>query len=97
MENNLILVSNWEKVENDDFYLTDEWKEREEIENIKEARKLQKEDNLFTAFIVKAKDYALYSQMDADQVFIDKDGEIILRCEGAVINNNHIFRTEYDY
>ena len=36
---NLIVVTNWEKVEKDDFYLTDEWIEEAGEENIKLARK----------------------------------------------------------
>ena len=96
-ENNLILVSDWEKVEKDDFYLSDEWKEREGDLEVDKARDLQKENNLYAAYIVDAKNYALYSQMDADQVFINNDNDIILRCESCIINNNHKHRIEYDY
>lgn len=93
---NLILVSNWEKVEEDDFFLSDEWTQ-EEKENISKAQKLQKEGNLYVAYIVDAKDYALFTQMDADQVFINADGNIILRCKSAVITNKHDYRIEYEY
>jgi len=91
--NNLILVTDWEKVEKDDFYLTDDWKK--ENDNT-EARELQKEGKLYVAYIVNAVSYAIYTQMDADQVFIDNDGEVILHCESAVIGNNHEHREEYN-
>lgn len=97
MDNNLILVSNWEQVDKDDFYLSDEWSKHEDIDNIKTARKSQKEGNLYIAYVVDAKNYALYSQMDADQVFINGDDDIILHCESAVIDNKHCHRIEYDY
>jgi len=94
---NLILVTNWEKVEDDSFYLTDKWIENGDKEAIEKARELQKESSLYEAYIVDAKNYAIYSQMDADQVFIDSDDNIILHCESAVINNNHEHRIEADY
>jgi hypothetical protein len=97
MDGNLILVTNWEKVEADDFYLSDDWAKNEDIENIEEARKLQKEDNLYRAYIVDAKNYAIYWQMDADEVYVNNDMDIILRAESSVIGNEHAKRIEYDY
>ncbi len=93
----LIIVSNWEKVEKDDFYLSDEWIKEAGKDRIKEARKLQKEDNLYEAYIVSAKNYAIFNQMDASQVFIDNDGSIILHCESVVINSEHTYKAEYEY
>lgn len=93
----LIIVTDWEKVEADNFYLSDDWTKHEEKENIKSARKLQKENNLYLAYIVSPLSYAIYTQMDADQVFIDNDLNVILHCESAVINNDHQKRVEYEY
>lgn len=95
--NNLILVSDWEKVDKDDFYLTDNWKENEDIDNIKRARKLQKENNLYIGYIVDAKQYAIYSQMDAEQVLINSDGDVIIHCESEVIDDKHKFVIDYEY
>ena len=93
---NLILVTNWEKVEKDNFYLTDDWKENEDIESIRNSRELQKDGNLYLAYIVNATSYAVYTEMDADQVFINSDAEIMLRCESAIIDNNHKHREIYE-
>ena len=98
MEKELIIVSNWEKVEADDYYLTDEWAKHEGTENtVKEARELQKNNNLYVGYIVSAVDYAIYKQMDSDQVFVDGEGEEIIHCETAIINNNHEYRREVEY
>lgn len=57
---NLILVTDWEKVQADDFYLSDDWaKHTGEIEEITQARELQKEGQLHVAYIVDAKSYAM--------------------------------------
>ena len=93
----LILVTNWEKVEKDDFYLTDDWTEEAGKGTIAEARKLQKEGNLYLAYIVKALNYAVCSQMDADQVFIDRDDNVILYCKSHIIDTKHSHRVEYDW
>jgi hypothetical protein len=96
--NNLILVTDWEKVENDDFYLNDKkWSKNEGVDDLVEkAVELQKEGKLYVAYIVNAVNYAIYTQMDADQVFIDNDGYVVLNCESAVIENNHKHREEYN-
>lgn len=91
---NTILVSDWEKVEKDDFYFSREWEVKED--NVKQARKLQKENNLFIAYLVDAVSYAIYSQMDAQQVLIDRDANIVLHCESAVIGNSHQHREKID-
>ena len=93
--NNLILVTDWEKVETDDFYLTDEWM-KEDIDNIKQARQLQEEGKLYEGYIVDAKNYAIYWQMDADKVFINEDMDVVLHCESTVIGNDHKKRIEYE-
>lgn len=89
-----IIVTDWEKVEKDDFYLSKEWLEDAGEEQMKEARRLQKEGKLYIAYEVGAVHYAIYTQMDASQVFIDSDGDIIMTCEGAVIGNDHKERWE---
>lgn len=93
--NNLIIVTDWEKVDADDFYLTDEWAKSEDMERIEEARKLQKEGRLYFAYIVDAKNYAIYYQMDADCVYVDDDCNVMLSCESAIIGNSHEHREEY--
>ena len=95
--NNLILVTDWEKVEKDDFYLTSDLEENENKKRIKNAKELQKEERLYIAYIVKATSYAIYKQMDADKVFIDGDDNVILHCETATIDNDHGHRIEFNY
>lgn len=95
--NEQIIVSDWEKVDKDDFYLTDEWSDKSgEYEAVQKARELKGNGDLFIAYIVPAVNYAIYTQMDAQQVFIDEDGHVVLTCESAVINNSHDWRQEYD-
>lgn len=91
-----ILVTDWEKVEADDFYLTKEWTENAGG-RITEAKELARNGNLFIAYVVPAVHYAIYRQMDASQIFIDEDGNEIIRCESAVIGNKHEHKEEYDY
>ena len=93
--NDLIVVTNWEEVEKDDFYLTKEWEKEVGKENIKRAKALQKEGNLFIAYIVTAKDYCIYGQMDSDQIFIDDKQNEILRCETQVIGDDLEDKWEY--
>lgn len=93
MENNLIIVTDWEKVEADDYYLSKEWAEHTG-EDLKEARKLQKQGELYVGYLVDAKNYAIYWQMDADMVLIDSDCNIIVFGESHVIGNNHEHREE---
>lgn len=95
MENNLIIVTDWERVAGDDFYLSYEW-DGEDKENIKSARKLQKEGKLFYGYIVDAKNYAIYWQMDSDGVLIDEDCNVIVHCESSVINDSHEHVESYD-
>jgi len=87
------MVTNWEKVDSDNFYLSDEWSDRTgEHDAIQTARELMNEGKLFTGYYVRACDYAIYYQMDADEIFINEDGDEIARCESAVIGNEHEHR-----
>ena len=99
MENKeMILVTDWERVQDNDFYLSKDWGEHEGANDlVKQAIQLQKENNLYVAYIVPAVSYAIYTQMDAKQVFIDGDINVILECENSVISNNHQKRVEYSY
>ena len=93
--NDLIVVTNWEEVEKDDFYLTKDWEKEVGKENIKRAKALQKEGGLYIAYIVNAKDYCIYGQMDSDQIFIDDKQNEILRCETQVIRTD--FEDKFGY
>lgn len=93
----LIIVTNWEKVDKDDYYLSDNWASHEDMENIQEARKLQKKGLLYVAYIIFAVDYAIFSQMDADQVFVNNECDIILHCETAIISNDHEHRQKFEF
>lgn len=89
-----VIVTDFEKVELDNFYLSEEWEENKGRRT--ELRKMAKEGNLFIAYEVGAADYLTYRQMDARQLFINEDGDIMLSCESAVIGNEHeeVFRGE---
>ena len=95
----MIGVTNWEKVEEDDFYLTDDWlKEQLGLEqvDIDEVRARAKNGNLYLAYVVSAVDYAVYSQMDAHQIIIDLDFNEVVSCESVVIDNTHDKRIEWE-
>ena len=91
-----IIVTDREPVPENDFYLSDKWLENGGAENVKRARELAKEGDLYYAYEVPAKSYALYVQMDAGQIMIDGDGDIVLVCESAVIGNKHLEKWEAD-
>lgn len=94
----MIIVTDWDKVEPDDFYLSNDW--LDEIgskSRQRELKKMAKDGELFEAFEVPAVSYALYSQMDAHQVYINHDGDVLLSCESEVIGNNHQRRWEASY
>lgn len=98
MSKELILVTDWERVDKQDFYLTDEWSDHTgDHEAVQKARELLGEGKLYVGYIVKALDYAIYTQMDASQVFINDDMDVVLACETAVISNDHTKRVEYSY
>ena len=95
-ENNIIMVTNWEKVEADDFYLTDEkWAKNVNPEDLQLAKELQADGKLYLAYTVSAVHYAIYKTMDASQIFIDDDGNEILSCESAIIEDKHKHVEEY--
>ena len=84
-----ILVTNWDKVEDDDFYLTDKWFRIQgtDKDTREEIRRLQKIGKLYIAYIVPAERFVLDYQMEAFQVFIDEDFNVVLECEGAIIES----------
>ena len=94
----MILVTDWEEVDKDDFYLSAEW--LDEIGSKTRQRELKKmasNNELLVGYEVYAVSYAIYSQMDACQVFIDEDGAVMLRCENAIIGTAHKDRWEISY
>jgi len=99
MPEDLILVSNYEEVENDDFYLEEEWLKEEckTKEEIKEIKEMQKEGKLYYGYIVSALTFALHNQMDAQQVIMDKDANVLIDCESQVIDNDFEFKEQYNY
>jgi hypothetical protein len=95
--NEYVMVTDWEEVEADDFYLSKEWAKNVNPDSLKRAKELQAEGNLFVAYIVPAVHYVIYKQMDAEQVFIDDEGCQIMSCESAVIGNTYETQLEYSY
>ncbi len=86
----MIIVTNWDKIDINDFCLTDEdWAKNNDIEDIEELRELARNGELFEAFEVEGETYALYSQMDSTQMFIEQDQTVRMICEGTVIGNKH--------
>lgn len=93
-----ILVTDWEKVNADDFYLTDEgWAENCNPDSLQQAKELAVNSKLYIGYVIPAVHYAIYQQMDAGQVFIDDSGDEVMPCESAIISNNHEARFEYSY
>jgi len=92
----LIVVTNWEEVEKGSFYLSDDWMREVGKETIQKARKLQKEGDLFYAYIVGAKDFAIYGQMDSNEIFIDRDMNEVMSCETQVIDTEFTDRWEHE-
>ena len=90
-----VMVTNWEQVDKDDFYLTEDNKDVEP-ETLKQARESQANGNLYIGYIVAAVNYVVYRQMDARQIFIDEDADEIMSCESAIIDNSHTGRFQYD-
>jgi len=81
----ILIVTNWIKTEVGEFYLSDEWMESHNKDSVLEARGLAEKGELFDAYRVPAEDYALFCMMDADAIFIDKAGNVILEGEPVVI------------
>ena len=95
----MLIVTNWDKVDPSDFYLTKVWFNAQGIEKAERAklRRMAKDGELFEAFEVPAVSYALYVQMDAHQIFIDHEGNHMLSCESAVIDRDHQDKWEMEY
>lgn len=86
------MVTDWEKADADDFYFQYDWLLKAQGKTKREAQQIRKQarnGELFEAYEVSAVSYLEYSQMDSEKVFIDKDGEVIVRGESAVIGNKH--------
>lgn len=83
-----IIVSNWEQVDADDFYLSDDWAKSEGEDEVAKAKALQEDERLYVAYIVGAVNFAIYRQMDADKVFINAEGDVILHCESGIIDSS---------
>lgn len=95
----IIVVTDWEELNVDDFYLRDEWLVDTLKKTKEEAVKLRwmaKDGEIYEAYEVTAKSYALYSQMDANKIFIDCDGDYLFHGESAVINRGHIAKWEME-
>ena len=74
------------------------WKDKLSTENLPSViGELQKENELFYAYTVPAIHYCTYVQMDSQQILIDKEGNEIISCESAVIDNKHSDKWKYDY
>ena len=95
---NLIVVTDFDEVPEDDFYLIDDdWiKDNSGIDNIEELRQMAKDGELFFAYVVDAKNYAIYRQMDAEQIMIDGDNNTVMICESEIIGNKHDDVWAYD-
>jgi len=94
---NLIVVTDFEQVLEDDFYLSDEWAENCSIDNIAKLREMAKDGELFIAYVVDAKNYAIYRQIGASQIFINSDNDEVMSCESAIIGDKHkdVWECEY--
>lgn len=83
-----ICVTDWEKVESGDFYLTDGWADiiGSDKDKFDKLRQQSKDGELYFAYIVRATDFCIYYQMDADQIIVDCDQNELVQCETAVID-----------
>ncbi len=93
-----VLVTDYEKVSPDSFYLSDEWvvlgvNSDKTPEQLKE---MAENGVLFEAFLVSAITYLIYRQMDADLVYIDGLDNVVVHCETTVIGNRHKHCKPYD-
>ena len=93
-----VMVTDWDKVDIDDFYLTDdEWAKSVDPETLARAKELQAEGHLYFAYVIPAVHYVIYHTMDSAQIFIDEDGDEIMSCESEIIDNTHKQHFEYSY
>jgi len=93
------MVTDYEKVSPDDFYLTDEWLDDSNSVwdmSSQQIRDMAKSGELFEAFIVSALAYCTYQQMDSQMVYIDADNNVIVHCESEIIGNRHESCEKYD-
>ena len=90
----VIYVSDKEAVPIDDFYLSDDWLPNVSKDSMRYCRELAESGKLYVAYEVDAVSYVIYRQMDALQVFIDDNDNIVMFCEGAIIENDHVCRWE---
>lgn len=100
MVDEFILVTNWEVVDKDDFYLTKEWLKNNQDKTNEEIKELLREVNnksVYYGYIVKAVDYAIYYQMDSQQVLINSNCEVLVECESSIIDNKHEYKELYEY
>jgi len=91
MSNNVI-VTDWEAVDEDDFYLQDDWGVKHHGMSKKTMaglRRQAKNGKLFKAYRVAAVTYCVYREMDAQSLIINEDREELIEGEGAVIGNEH--------
>ena len=93
-----IMVTDWELVDRDNFYLTSkEWAKDRGKENVKRAKELQADNDLYVGYVVSAVNYAIYKTMDARRIFIDSNSNEILSCESEIINSPMGHAEEYSY
>jgi len=100
MMSKYLLVTDYEKVNPNAFYLTDWWLEKGtncccEM-TPQQIRDMAKRGELFEAFIVSAASYDLYPRTDSQMVYIDRDSNVIVHCEPSIIENGHKHREEYE-
>ena len=96
MYTDYVMVTDWEEVDVDDFYLSEEWTSGAGEENMVRAKELQAAGQLYIGYVVLAVHYAIFGQMDSSQIFIDRDGDEIMTCEGAVIDSPKKQAFEYE-
>ena len=95
MAEDMIVVTDWDEVDEDDFYLSNEWLDEIGSKSRQKAlKKMARDGGLFEAFEVSALSYVIYKQMDSRQVFINENSEVELICEGCVIGDTHKDRWE---
>ncbi len=95
-----VLVTNHDKVDVEDFYLVDEAWLKDNCAGDATAESLRqaaKDGELFEAYIVSALRYCIYRQLDAHQVFINIDDEVVMHCKGAIIDSDKKDCWEYKY
>lgn len=95
--NDYVMVTDWEEVNADDFYLSEDWAKNINSETLQQAKELQAIGELYFGYTVSAVNYVIYHQMDAGQIFIDSQGNEIMSCESAIIGNKHQDQFEYSY